>query len=318
MRPFTRGYKLRPMSRFGGLLLLGVFLSPTACDRRAPAAGSTEGPSRGENSAPVPDYSRTGWPEDAGPLIGVPALTFGRDIDIVLPGIADDTFSDTATFVLDSLPGGRIDLFNRNGKVATTTIAGGAPDVTPGGCRSWPKALLSNSITDSSWTVGLQSGVASGVRVTTPASASDSTEAANTIGRIMAAAPNTDPTFHDLPISVRAVYRFVIGADSYLLADAIRRINTEANVREEHNLILASKGSDDNAFTLAYSDRQIGTEERVAIPDLLTVVLLGENRRPALLLDYESAGRSRLVLLQRNEQGRWTSRWRSASTGCSD
>lgn len=304
------------MRRFGGLLLLGVFLS--ACDRRTPAAGSTEGSSHGENSTPVPDYSRTGWPEDAGPLTGLPAPTFGRDIHLVLPGVDDDTFSDTATFILDSLPGGRIDLFNRKGKVATTTIVGGAPDVTPSGCRTWPKALLSNSMSDSSWTVGFQSGVASGVRATTPASASDSTEAANTIGRIMAAAPNTDATFHDLPISVRAVYRFVIGADSYLLADAIRRINTEANVREEHNLILVSKRADDSAFTLAYSDRQTGTEERVAIPDLLAVVLLGENRRAGLFLNYESAERSRLVLLQRNEQGRWTSRWRSASTGCPD
>lgn len=265
--------------------------------------------------APSSRYAATGWPDDAGSVVVLPAGT-PQEVQLVMPELTDKTLSDTSSFDLDSLPYGKVSLFSRTRKSTLAIIAGGGSENAPRGCKTWPSARL-ESYQGDAWVFGLAQGVAQELDLHSwglPLAA-DSIQAAQNVIRI-ASKMRSDSIFVGIPFAIRYLYRIELNGVRIVIADAVRRINTEANVREEHVLIVAERGKDSLAYVPAYRETQMGREDEVRVPEIVGAVLLGENRRPAIFVSLEYSEGARLMLLERVASSRWELRWRSAYSGC--
>jgi len=285
--------------------------------RRDEPAQNTQGASTSTQSSPATPsrFAATGWPDDAGPVLVLPGSAPG-DVRLVLPELTDNTLADTSSFDLDVLPQSSVSLYSRNRKSTLATIAGGGSEEAPRGCKTWPTARL-DSFPGDSWRFGLAANVAEDLPLPNwgPSLANDSTEATRAVVRIASGARN-DSVFQGVPFTVRFLYRLELGDSRVIVADAVRRINTEANVREEHALIIAERAHDSAWYTAAYRETQMGREDEVRVPEIVGAVLLGENRRPALFISLEYSEGARLLLFERLGANRWVLRWRSAYSGC--
>lgn len=260
-------------------------------------------------------FAATGWPVDAGPVLVLPGSAHD-EVRLVLPELTDNTLSDTSSFELDSLPNSAISLFSPARSAIPVTVTAGESEETPRGCKTWPTARVSAYPGDG-WKVGLAVGAASALPLLGwgPALVSDSSEAAR--GAVaMAASARTDSTFRGIPFGIRFLYRIELGNSRVIIADALRRINTEANVREEHVLLIAERRSGEKEYSLAFRETQRGREDEVRVPEILSAVLLGENRRPAVFVSLEYSEGARLLLVERLSAAKWVLRWRSAYAGC--
>lgn len=233
-----------------------------------------------------------------------------------MPELTDQTLTDTSSFELDSLPNSRISLFSRTRKSTFATIAGGGSEDSPRGCKTWPSARLESYHGDA-WSFGLAAGVAQELPMHGwgPPLAPDSNQAVRDVIRIASTAGN-DSTFAGIQFAIRYLYRIELGASRAIIADAVRRINTEANVREEHVLVVAERARGSSENVVGFMETQMGREDDVRVPEIAGAVLLGENRRPGILVSLEYSEGSRLLLLERIATSRWVLRWRSAYAGC--
>lgn len=233
-----------------------------------------------------------------------------------MPELTDATLSDTSSFELDSLPHSQVTLFSRSQKSTPAVISGGGTEDTPRGCKSWPSARL-ESYKGNGWSFGLAADVARELPLHIWGSelAVDSAQAAHDVTQIAAAA-RADSAFSGIPFSVRYLYRLELGATRAVVADAVRRINTEANVREEHALVIAERSNSSDRYIPVYRETQSGREDVVKVPEIIGGVLLGENRRPAIFVSLEYSEGSRLLLLEREPSSKWAPRWKSAYSGC--
>lgn len=233
-----------------------------------------------------------------------------------MPGLTDRTLSDTSTFELDSLPRAQVRLFSRGQKSSLAVIAGGQSELTPRGCASWPSARL-ESYRGDAWSLGLAADAARELPLHTwgASLAADSLQAASGV-IAAAAAARSDPSFSGIPFGIRYMYRIELGGIRAAVGDAVRRINTEANVREEHALIVVERAPGESRYLPAYREIQTGREDDVPVPEVVGAVLLGENRTPSLFISLEYSEGSRLLLIERNGSAVWKLRWRSAYTGC--
>lgn len=294
--------------------VLSVFA--LACSRDS----VTEKQPTAQSSSPQPvlphsRFAATGWPDDAGPVVVVPSAR-EDEVRLIMPELTDATLTDTSSFDLDSLPHSQVTLFSRSQKSTPAVISGGGTEDTPRGCKSWPSARL-DSYKGNGWSFGLAADVARELplHIWGNELSADSVQAAHDVILIAAAAP-TDSTFTGIPFSIRYLYRLELGSVRVVVADVVRRINTEANVREEHVLVIAERAASSGRYTPAYREIQTGREEVVKVPEIMGAVLLGENRRPAILVSLEYSEGSRLVLLERERSSKWALRWRSAYSGC--
>ncbi|HUQ21044.1 MAG TPA: hypothetical protein VM099_15600 [Gemmatimonadaceae bacterium] len=297
---------------------LASLLFLTACKRDSAQATSDTSLTRAQPPASTPSrYAATGWPDDAGPVVVLPGASVG-EVRLVMPELTDATLTDTSSFELDSLPHAEIVLYSRGQKSTPATIEGSGTEDDPRGCKSWPGARL-GSYRGEAWSFGLAADVARELPLHTWGSllTADSVDAAAAIIQIAATVRN-DSTFAGIPFGVRYLYRLELGGGGgrTIVADAVRRINTEANVREQHVLVIAERIGTSSRYRGAYREAQTGREDAVRVPEIVGAVLLGENRRPALFVSLEYSEGSRLVLLERDPSARWVSRWRSAYTGC--
>jgi hypothetical protein len=130
---------------------------------------------------------------------------------------------------------------------------------------------------------------------------------------------DTAGAFRGLPFYVRTIRRFqpVPGVQA-LVADLSRRINQEADPREEQLLLVAERdsGKTDGPWHVGFSLRASGHEGTVETHDVLAALAVGAARRPTLVLGRYVGDGVAYALLERNGAGRWELRWVSAASGC--
>jgi hypothetical protein len=122
--------------------------------------------------------------------------------------------------------------------------------------------------------------------------------------------------FHGIPFSVRKAYRLETPALSVIVAEIVRRINEEANPREERLLLVGDRQTGDSDYHLAFHTRSSGAEESLETSDVLAGFTLTRSGQPAIAVtfDYEEGGK--VGLLERVSGKEWKLVWKSAYSGC--
>jgi hypothetical protein len=147
----------------------------------------------------------------------------------------------------------------------------------------------------------------------------DSARLAADIARIASALPgDTAATFRGLPFVVNKAWRTRLpGGPDILIAVIVRNVNQEANPRQERILLIAERDSATPTarFTAQYSERTSGLEETIETTDPIAVVLLGADRRPAVVVSRDTGNGVSYAFIERMAN-RWQRRWASAYAGC--
>jgi hypothetical protein len=189
---------------------------------------------------------------------------------------------------------------------------------------AWPEATVepASAAADSAWTVAFETGRARAIGLDSIESLSgaDSARLTTEIARLASTLPtDTATAFRGIPFFVRQIRRFTISADTAIvIANVTRRINQEANPREEQLLLIAERsGSRPGAeFLPAYHERVSGNEESIESSDVLAAVAMDGGKTPALILIRDYGDGSAFALLTRTTTGAWLLRWSSAYAGC--
>ena len=312
----------RPSPRW---LRMFSLLLVVACDREPRPATVDSAPAvpapTGDSAATA--GARSGWTAGLGPLLLVAGGQ--HEASAVFPGFSDSTLTDTTTFDTSVLAGMEVDLFSRAGLAGRGRLRAVPPRVRDDGCVAWPEAAV--IITDSleshaGWTVAFASGRARPLPLDSleTLTGADSARLAAEVSRLASTVPNDTATaFQGIPYFVRQVRRFRIGTDTgVLIANVTRRINQEANPREEQLLLIGERPSaqPNGRYTLRYHERVSGPEEAIESSDVLAAVLLAAEGTPAIVLIRDYGDGSAYALLTREAGGEWRLAWNSAYAGC--
>jgi len=338
MRSLLRHDRLSALSRsaavgprrraFSAFIALIALTSLAGCERSGRQAGSDTAV---VGAPPPSDSSATamnaGWNADAGTVLLVAGDVPGLG-EVVFPEVTDSTFGDSALMDLAPVRGADVTLFSRRGEVGHATIVGedttAQADSSDDACEDWPLVRLRNESRGptAAWTVGLVAGHARSIPLDSidHLSRADSTRLVNDVLSLTARLPDdTASAFRGLPFYVRTVRRFepVPGVQA-LIADMSRRINQEADPREEQLLLVAERdsGKTTGPWRVGFSERASGHEGTVETHDVLAALAIGAARRPTLVLARYVGDGVAYALLERNGAGRWELRWVSAASGC--
>ncbi len=267
----------------------------------------------------------------AGPVLLV-AGSNGSDAAIVLPPYDDSTLADAPTTDTALHPGARVDLFARAGPMGSATITPAAAGSYSGGCTAWPSARLTTpAAPPPAWSVAFLSGYATSLPMDSMADLSprDSSRRAIAVDRVASALPDdTAAAFRGTPFVVADAHRFVLpptpGSDTaeVIAAELVRRLNTEANPREEHLLLIVERapatgpGGRPPTYVPAYWDRVSGPEDEVESSEVMAGVLLGAAHTPSIIVGRDDGDGGSYTLLDRDAPRHWRVRWNSAYTGC--
>ena len=313
------------MTRFS-ILWLGSLAVPLilACDRtpRPPAVDSTVAvdPAPGDTTQLE---ARSGWETGLGPLLIVAGAQ--REASAVFPHFSDSTLTDTTTFDASILADMRVDLFSRAGLAGHARLRSAPVRARDDGCVAWPEATV--TITDSvvarsPWTVAFAAGrvIPLALDSLENQSGADSARLTAEVSRLASLVPDdTAAAFRGIPYFVRQVRRFRIAPDTHvLIANVTRRINQEANPREEQVLLVAERaGSRPEArHTLTYHERVSGPEEAIESTDVLAAVSFIPGGAPTIVLIRDYGDGSAYALITRASGGEWKLAWNSAYAGC--
>ena len=186
-------------------------------------------------------------------------------------------------------------------------------------CAVWPAVALSAD-SARSWTVAFQRGVASPIvlRPIESLPSADSARLAAQVTRLAALLPNdTSRAFRGLPFVIRAAHRFTPSSGfEAVVAEVLRRVNVEANPREETLLVIAERDAPTGEWHVVYSERASGDELHVQRATPLAAVTLGPQRLPTVVIERTGADWVTYALLQRSRDGVWRESWESAQSGC--
>jgi hypothetical protein len=236
---------------------------------------------------------------------------------VVLPWLTDSTLASSRAFVLDSLSSMPVDLFYRAGTAGSSALVVSSQPSSTEGCPSWPTGVLSPPTRE--WRFGLRKDVAAALPLDSleGMSPSDSSQITVEIARIASAvAEGSDPVFRGLPFSVRRAYRFSLGNNSVLVGDVVRKINEEANPREEHLLLIAERlTGGDGKYTVGFQSRVAGSEEAVRTSEVLGAVRFVRGN-PVIVVKFDYEEGTKVVFIERIGEKLWRLTWRSAYTGC--
>jgi hypothetical protein len=260
----------------------------------------------------------TGWDSTAGAVLILPVPSDPSKAAVVLPGMTDSTLAATSQFELRGIDSINVDLFNPDGVIGSTVlrVASQRPDAS--GCVNWPSGNLASAI-PAGWRVGLEKGRASGLSLDSLAAmnsqdsarfVTDALQATSTLGS------SSDSAFRGLPFSVRRGYRIGLAPSQVIVAEVVRKINEEANPREEHTLFLAERDASAGGYRVKFSKRSAGREETLEASDVLVAVRLKRTNNPVIVITFEYEDGGKIGLLERFPDGSWNMRWRSAYTGC--
>lgn len=293
-----------------------ILVTATACGER-----SRSNPDSARALPPVypgAPAANSGWDPEAGTVMVTPFNNSADTVAVIVPDATDSTVLIVETMSAP-VTGMTFDLFARGGRVATTVRSTPLPppDTSKQDCYGWPLARLLAKPTE--WTVGFASGHAVAIAIDSIEAmrSTDSASMAAALTRAAAALPGvSDPTFRGLPFRVRTAYTFHVDSVDVVVADVVRTVNEEANPRIEHLLIVGERPAGaTSGFAVRYSNRTAGSEESTQASELLSVIAIGESRKPAIILGIEYSDGRRIGILER-VSGEWRAAWRSAFTDC--
>ena len=169
------------------------------------------------------------------------------------------------------------------------------------------------------WRVALAKGRAIGLLLDSIEGMTDVDSAqfvANVVSMALSLTGSGDAVFSGIPFFVRKGYRLMMPSVSIIIAEAVRRINEEANPREEHLLLLAERLRGDITYRVGFHARSAGSEESLETSEVLSALRLTKTNRLAIVItfDYEDGGK--IGLLERLGPSNWRVVWKSAYTGC--
>ena len=319
-----------PTLRYSARVTLALLLLTAGCTGpdAEPAVDSIPTDTTGPADTSAVSVDLRGWAEDAGAALFVGEEDADR-ATVVLPHLSDTMLSDSAAAMqvaveLGAFAGDSVELFGRSGRVGVRRVAAADEVSTTDGesCTAWPSLSLSGQAPGVPWTIALQAGRAVAIPLDSVdiLSGSDSARMTAEVSRLASVLPNdTAAAFRGLPFAVRTVRRFSpVPGVSALVAEVVRKVNQEANPREERLLIIAERdsGKTSGRYAVAYSERASGTEEDVETTDVLAVLALGPDRTPTLVVRREYFEGSAYALLERTGSKSWRVRWTSAYAGC--
>lgn len=300
------------------LLLMFAFAVSCKGEKKPERSDSAIASSPAATPPPLPVVN-TGWDNsEAGPVILVAVPETLTQASVVLPHMTDSALSSASAFRLDSLFGLSFDLFDRSGAAGSASLREEVRASTTEGCLSWPLATLDE--VGRHWRVGFRKGMARSLPLDSleGAKSADSSLTTSELARLASAlSAMSDPVFQGLPFAVRKAYWFDLGSTSVLVGDVVRKINEEANPREEHLLLIAehTSGSGDGYVT-AFHSRAAGSEELVRTNEILGAIRFARDDRAAIVVSFEYADGGRIALIERIGDRSWKITWRSAYTGC--
>ena len=316
----VRRYKLSLMIRHRVLqaacLCFAVLL--IGCkDKKRSTAADTAAPATAVAASGNSPSLNAGWDaSEAGPIVML-ADSAGIQASVVLPSLTDSMVSLISGAQLDSAARGSVDLFDRSGAKGTVSIAARVPATATEGCTMWPTATLHGVTTP--WRVGFIKGVAQSLPLDSleGVSAADSVMITTQLARLASIiSADSDPVYQGLPFSVRKAYRFNDASTSILVGSVVRKINEEANPREEHILLIAEKSASTVNYVTAFHTRAAGAEDMVRTSEILALVRFTRSMHTAMVVSFEYEDGGRVALIERTEAGTWKMTWRSAYTGC--
>ena len=293
---------------------LGTVAAIAACERaggRASRSDTTLAPAVSAVESIPPD-AVPHWESSAGTVLLVRDDTVAR---VVFPTIRQ--LDSTAVLDEAIVRGFAADAVAPTGAAGSLRI-GGFSSVEEE-CAAWPVVVLSADSTRD-WTVAFQRGASTAMvlHAMEALASPDSARLAAQLTRLAALLPNdTSRAFHGLPFVVRAAHLFapIDGAEA-VVAEIARRVNVEANPREETLLLIAERENATAQWRVVYSERAAGDEVRVERATPLAAVKLGESRAPTVVLERGGVDWITYALVQRLPDGRWRESWESAYSGC--
>jgi hypothetical protein len=262
--------------------------------------------------------SNTNWDVNAGPVMLLSAGGNSDSVAIVLPEATDSTI-ESLQGVTPPVSGLVFELFNRGGKVDSTTLSpvAMAADTTQE-CNAWPVGRTQS--VHPGWRVGFVRGNVSAVPLHSIESlpSADSAVLAASLAQSAATLPvSSDPTFRRLPFRVQSAYSFRLDSVEVVVADIVRTLNEEANPRIEHLLLIGERPTGTKGkYNVGYYSRIAGAEETMQATEVLAAVEIGASKRPAVIVNVESEEGAKLGLIERTAPGQWRPTWKSASTNC--
>jgi hypothetical protein len=270
-------------------------------------------------SAPAPSIPSAalnpGWDKDKeGPVVLIPASEDRTAASVVIPFLTDSALAHAQSASVDSLSGMSFELFDRTGVVGSARLAVSAQMPVSEGCLSWPIMTLEGN--QHSWLIAFRKGIVTPLPLDSleGSSSSDSLRMTTELARLASALPETnDPAFQGLPFAVRKAYRTHDGG--VLIGDVIRKINEEANPREEHILIVAERSSAAGQYVTAFHTRSAGSEDAVRTTEILSAVRFVNGGDSAIFVSFGYEDGARIALIDRSENS-WKLVWRSAYAGC--
>ena len=238
---------------------------------------------------------------------------------VVLPLLTDSTLAASSVFEIGIVSNMLVELFNRSGLAGSTSLIVDTRQLALEGCLSWPQARLAE-VPPRPWRVGFAKDIAVPLPLDSleAMSSADSSLITREIARLSSAlAEGDDPAFGGLPFVVRKAYRFSLSTTSVVAADVVRKINEEANPREEHLLLVAERPlSVNSTYSAVFHSRVAGSEDAVRTNEILGAIRFVKTNATVIVVSFEYEDGGRIALLQRTSDRSWTTRWRSAYTGC--
>jgi hypothetical protein len=311
----------RPVTRWALFISIPVM----ACDRETRSAAADSSPINpvSPSDSIVATPTRTTWDATLGPVLIVTGES-PQQASIIFPNFSDSTLMDTTTFDTSWLAGMQLDLLSGAGRVGRGRLQPIPVRKRDNACVAWPDATIriDSGGPDLTWTVAFASGSATplpfdSLDSLTPA---DSARITVEVARLASTLPNDTATaFHGVPFFVRQVRRFrTASGRDVLVAHVTRRINQEANPREEQLLLIAERDAAiaTGRYTPAYHERVSGHEEAIETTEVLAGLALGGRATPAVVIIRDYGDGSAYALLTRSDDGTWGVGWSSAYAGC--
>ena len=296
------------------LVLCGALVAFVRCDSagdRTGQADTTLAPPVGAVES-LPSGDPVGrWESSAGTLLLVRDDSLARAI---YPTVKQ--LDSTAVLDEDVVRGFIADAVSADGAAGSARIRGFA--ALDEECAVWPVVTLTSDSLRS-WTVAFQRGAATPIALQPIESlaSADSARLAAQLTRLAASLPNdTSRVFHGLPFTIRGAHRMAEGARESVVAEIVRRLNVEANPREETLLLIAEREDPAGEWRVVYSERASGSELDVQRATALAAVKLGPDGRPTLVIERTGADWITYAFIQRQPGGAWRETWESAYSGC--
>jgi hypothetical protein len=300
------------------LLAAGALFA--GCKRDAPAVRvDTAAPTVATPTDSVSPAPRTnGWNAAAGPVLLVTGPS--PDEAIVFLAASVDSVPAIDTGAVDQ---GAVTLLGRDGARATATLELPAGNDNAA-CRVWPLRNVRTTGKVGAWTVGFVSENVAAVPLDSVEglSSRDSMSLVAEASRLASAVTaNTAPTFQGLRFTAHDIRRFEAAPGvQAITAQLSRRVNQEADPKEEQTLLVAERdsGVTTGPYQLAYAERAFGKEDEVSTSEVVAAVRFGSAGPPSLVVAHEGNDGLVYAFLERAGNRQWKVRWTSAVAKCTD